>query len=81
MLCYVMLYNVMLCAVLVRCAMLCYIMLCYTSYYCAPRLPPLRLRAHRLPSHLRYTQFAIQDSGLFGPNPWNLFAQIVNVLP
>ena len=24
-----------------------------------------------------YTQFAIQDSGLFGPNPWKFLAQIV----
>ena len=28
-----------------------------------------------------YTQFAIQDSGLFGPNPWKFSAQIVYVFP
>ena len=28
-----------------------------------------------------YTQFAIQDSGLFGPNPWKFLAQIVYVFP
>ena len=30
---------------------------------------------------LTYTQFAIQDSGLFGPNPWKLLARIVYVFP
>ena len=29
----------------------------------------------------QYTQFAIQDSGLFGPDPWKLIAQIVYVFP
>ena len=28
-----------------------------------------------------YTQFAIQDSGLFGPNPWKFLAQIVYAFP
>ena len=28
-----------------------------------------------------YTQFAIQDSGLFRPNPRNFLAQIVYVFP
>ena len=28
-----------------------------------------------------YAQFAIQDSGLFGPNPWKFLAQIVYVFP
>ena len=30
---------------------------------------------------LAYTQFAIQDSGLFGPNPWKFIAQIVYAFP
>ena len=38
-------------------------------------------RARSAPRRLaEYTQFAIQDSGLFGPNPWKILAPPSNYL-
>ena len=44
--------------------------------------PSLRVPLHfTYPCLHPYTQFAIQDSGLFGPNSWKLLAQIVYSFP
>ena len=39
-----------------------------------PALPPVELAG------ADYTQFPSQDSGLFGPNPWKIFAPPTNYL-